>query len=84
MLDETSEPKQLDLSPTLLTSGFIATAGLLLTDNLRTIEAKIEPHSIVVTVSFEFEGMLSHIANGVPQELDLSALVLTLEFVPTL
>jgi len=72
VLGENGEPKQLILSPTLWYSGFIATTGLLLTDDLGKTEAILKPDSVVVTVSFEFEDMVLLGNNVVTKELDLS------------
>ena len=52
--------------------------------DLGTIEDKMEPDSLVVTNSFKFEGIMSIAANGILKELDLSIVVLVLEFIPTL
>jgi len=48
VLGENGEPKQLNLSPSLLTSGFIAMVGLLFPNDLGETEATLEHASLVV------------------------------------
>ena len=83
MLGKDVVTKEVDLSPTVVTSGFVASGGLLLTPDFKKIEPTLEHDSIVVKISFSFVNMILLGKHGVPQELDLFPIVLTLGFVAT-
>jgi len=76
-------PQELDLFPTVLTWGFVATVELLLTADFVRIEATLDPDSLVVTPLFQCDGMTLLDKKGVSQQLDLSPIVLTLVIVAT-